>query len=78
MNSILRLRRLRYRIAKFRSFGSELHRRAAVEAELFDMASGKKPLPMIAGALRSSSACRMSTGSEHEWRQVCQSATTSY
>ena len=45
MNVVLRLRRLRYRIAKFRSFGAEINRRAAVEAELFDMASGKKPLP---------------------------------
>lgn len=45
MKAILRLRRLRYRIAKFRSFGAEINRRAAVEAELFDMASGKKPLP---------------------------------
>lgn len=44
-STVLRLRRLRYRIAKFRGFGQELQRRGAVEAELFDMAAGKKPLP---------------------------------
>ena len=42
---VLRLHRLRYRVKHFKSYGAEINRRAAVEAELFDMAAGKKPLP---------------------------------
>ena len=42
---VLRLRRLHYRVERFKSYGAEINRRAAVEAELFDMAAGKKPLP---------------------------------